>query len=511
MTTRESERMRNSAATDSQLPVGVTRCEPTVYEKSVSGRGGLALPPLDVPEAPLPQQMTRADNGLPELSEADVVRHYLHLSQRNFGVDSGFYPLGSCTMKYNPKICEEVARLPGFARTHPLEAIENVQGNLALMHELQGWIAEIGGFAAVSLQPAAGAQGELTGLLMMRAYHADRGEARRDQVLIPDSAHGTNPASTTMAGFVAVEVPSDARGNIDLTALKAACTDRLAGIMITNPNTLGLFDEHLAEAVHLVHACGGLVYGDGANMNALAGIVRPGNVGIDLMHFNLHKTFATPHGGGGPGSGPVAAYSALADYLPGPLVGEEPGGEEGTKRYALRTPARSIGRVSSFFGNFGMLVRAYAYIRLLGGSGLRDSAMHAVLNANYLRARLRDLYPVPYDRINMHEFVCQGHIAGTPVRALDISKRLLDFGFHPPTNYFPLIVREALMIEPTETESKPTLDAFINAMRQIATEARDNPDLVCSAPHNMPVGRLDEVKAARELVLNDRAAPPLAR
>jgi len=509
MTQQASERMEKSVTTAKE-PVDPSGGEPTVYEISVTGRGGFVPPALDVPEATLPNEFLRADNGLPELSESDVVRHYLHLSQRNFGVDSGFYPLGSCTMKYNPKICEEVARLPGFARTHPLEPPALVQGNLALMSELQTWLAEIGGFAGVSLQPAAGAHGELTALLMIRAYHADRSESKRDEILIPDSAHGTNPASTTMAGFVAVEVPSDARGNIDLAALKAACTNRVASLMITNPNTLGLFDEHFAEVVRLVHECGGVVYGDGANMNALTGIVRPGEVGIDLMHFNLHKTFATPHGGGGPGSGPVGASAALVDYLPGPIIAEEPcAGDEKSRRYCLKTPSRSIGRVSSFFGNFGMMVRAYVYIRLLGGSGLRDSAMHAVLNANYLRARLRDLFPVPYDRVNMHEFVCQGHIEGSPVRALDISKRLMDYGFHPPTNYFPLIVREALMIEPTETESKPTLDAFIEAMRKIAIEARDNPELVRSAPHHMPVGRLDEVKAARELVLNDPAAPAL--
>jgi glycine dehydrogenase subunit 2 len=510
MTLETSERMAKSVAAAGEPPLPPTSGEPTVYEISVSGRSGFVSPALDVPEAALPTELLRADNGLPELSEADVARHYLRLSQRNFGIDTGFYPLGSCTMKYNPKICEEVARLPGFARTHPLEPLEAVQGNLALMHELQRWLAEIGGFSAVSLQPAAGAHGELTALLMIRAYHADRGEAQRDEILIPDSAHGTNPASTTMAGFVAVEVPSDARGNIDLAALKAACTNRVAGLMITNPNTLGLFDEHLAEVVRLVRECGGVVYGDGANMNALAGVVRPAELGIDLMHYNLHKTFATPHGGGGPGSGPVGASSALADYLPGPIVAEAPRAkEEESRRYILKTPARSIGRVASFFGNFGMLVRAYAYIRLLGASGLRDSAMHAVLNANYLRARLKDLFPVPFDRVNMHEFVCQGHIEGSPVRALDISKRLMDYGFHPPTNYFPLIVREALMIEPTETESKPTLDAFIEAMRKIAIEARDNPQLVRSAPHHMPVGRLDEVKAARELVLNDPAAPPI--
>lgn len=510
MTRQTNEHAQSTGAAFEEPAVFPPSGEPTVYEMSMTGRGGFTLPESDVSEAELPTECLRADNGLPELSEADVVRHYLRLSQRNFGVDSGFYPLGSCTMKYNPKICEEIARLPGFARTHPLEPVQCVQGNLALMHDLQNMLAEISGFPAISLQPAAGAHGELTALLMIRTYHADRGEGQRDQVLIPDSAHGTNPASATMAGLVAVEVPSDDRGNIDLAALKAACTDRVAGVMITNPNTLGLYEEHLAEVVRLVHDCGGIVYGDGANMNALAGILHPADVGIDLMHFNLHKTFATPHGGGGPGSGPIGARAVLADYLPGPVIAEEPAAEgDMAYRYIFKTPARSIGRVSSFFGNFGMLVRAYVYIRLLGASGLRESAMHAVLNANYLRARLKDVFPVPFDRINMHEFVCQGHIEGSPVRALDISKRLMDYGFHPPTNYFPLIVREALMIEPTESESKPMLDAFIGAMRQIAIEARDNPELIRSAPHRTPIGRLDEVKAARELILNDAAAPAI--
>jgi len=302
-------------------PGGPAGAVPMLYEISVEGRGGgLTLPTLDVPEAPLPEGLARGGNGLPELSELDVVRHYLRLSQRNFGVDSGFYPLGSCTMKYNPKICEEMARLPGFSEAHPLSPAADVQGNLALMHRMQIWLAEIGGFAGVSLQPAAGAHGELTALLMIRAYHADRGEPQRTQILIPDSAHGTNPASTTMAGFVAVEVPSDERGNIDVEALRSACTDQVAGLMITNPNTLGLFEEHIEEVIRLVHGCGGLVYGDGANMNALTGIVRPGDLGIDLMHYNLHKTFATPHGGGGPGSGPVGAARHLIDYLPGPIV-----------------------------------------------------------------------------------------------------------------------------------------------------------------------------------------------
>jgi glycine dehydrogenase subunit 2 len=369
---------------------------------------------------------------------------------------------------------------------------------------MQRWLGEIGGFAGVSLQPAAGAHGELTGLLMIRAYHASRGAHRRKEILIPDSAHGTNPASTTMAGFIAVEIPSDARGNIDLAGLHAACNDRVAGLMITNPNTLGLFEEQIEEVIRLVHACGGLVYGDGANMNAFAGILRPGELGIDLMHYNLHKTFATPHGGGGPGSGPIAAARHLVDYLPGPIVVNRPNGAVSDPLFVLETPSRSIGRVASFFGNFGMLLRAYAYLRLLGVQGLRDSTMHAVLNANYLRVGLRDCFKVPFDRPSMHEFVCEGHVEGSTVRALDISKRLIDYGFHPPTNYFPLTVHEALMIEPTETEAKPMLDAFIGAMRQIAQEARHNPELLRSAPHVTPTGRLDEVNAARQLVLYER-------
>jgi len=474
---------------------------PTLYELSVSGRRGVDLPAVDVPEAALPAGL-REDCGLPELAQLDVVRHYLALSQRNFGVDTGFYPLGSCTMKYNPKVNEAVARLPGFADAHPLQPPESVQGCLELMFRLQQWLAEIGGFAGVSLQPSAGAHGEFTGLLMIRAYHRDRGEATRTRILIPDSAHGTNPASTTMAGFTAVELPSDQRGNIDLEAVRVACDDTVAGIMMTNPNTLGLFEEHIAQVVKLVHGCGGLVYGDGANMNALAGVARPGDLGFDVMHYNLHKTFATPHGGGGPGSGPIGVSARLIDFLPGPVVARADGEPA---RYALAAPKKSIGQVSSFFGNFGMFVRAYAYIRQHGAAGLRANSEHAVLNANYLRVKLRETFRVPFDRMNMHEFVCQGAIEGTNVRALDVSKRLLDYGFHPPTNYFPLIVPEALMIEPTETESKQTLDAFVAAMKAIAEEARHDPALVKGAPHHTPVKRLDEVKAARELVLTDRA------
>jgi glycine dehydrogenase subunit 2 len=478
---------------------------PTVYELTVPGRHGIDLPAPDVPKAALPANELRDDCGLPELSQLDVVRHYLALSQRNFGVDTGFYPLGSCTMKFNPKENEEIARIAGFAETHPLQEPQSVQGNLALVFELQQWLAEIGGFAAVSLQPAAGAQGEFTGLMMMRAYHRERGDTRRTRILIPDSAHGTNPASATMAGFTAVEVPSDARGNVALEAVRIASDDTLAGIMMTNPNTLGLFEEQLEEVLRLVHGCGGLVYGDGANLNAIAGIARPGDLGFDVMHYNLHKTFSTPHGGGGPGSGPVGASARLADFLPGPLIATELGA--GGRRYVAAQPPKSIGRVAPFYGNFGMLVRAYAYIKRHGAAGLRANSEHAVLNANYLRVKLRDAFAVPFDRVSMHEFVCRGAIDGTGVRALDVAKRLLDYGFHPPTNYFPLIVPEALMIEPTETESKPTLDAFVAAMWAIVGEARTDPALVKSAPHDTPVRRLDEVKAARELVLSDRTKP----
>jgi glycine dehydrogenase subunit 2 len=478
---------------------------PTLYELSVPGRHGIDLPESDVPFTELPPKDVRADCDLPELSQLDVVRHYVALSQRNFGVDSGFYPLGSCTMKFNPKVNEAIARFAGFAEAHPLQLPQTVQGNLALMFELQQWLCEIGGFAGVSLQPCAGAHGEFAGLLMMRSYFRERGEERRTRILIPDSAHGTNPASTTMAGFTAVEIPSDRRGNIDLSAVRAACDGTVAGIMITNPNTLGLFEEQIEEIVRLVHDCGGLVYGDGANMNAIAGIVRPGDLGFDVMHLNLHKTFATPHGGGGPGAGPVGVSARLKDFLPGPVVEMEAGA--GGPSYRAAMPAKSIGRVSPFFGNFGMFVRAHAYIRQHGAAGLRANSEHAVLNANYLRVRLHDDFTVPFDRTSMHEFVCRGSIDGTGVRALDVSKRLLDYGFHPPTNYFPLIVPEALMIEPTETEAKPTLDAFAEAMKAIAREAREDPETVKSAPHRTPLRRLDEVKAARELVLSDRAKP----
>lgn len=474
--------------------------EPLIYEISSPGRSGVSLPEVDVPEAELPQELQRQDLPLPEVSELDVVRHFVRISQLNHAIDTGFYPLGSCTMKYNPKVNEEAARLPGFAHTHPLQPVETVQGNLELMYEVQEWLKEIGGFDSVTLQPAAGAHGELTGILMIKAYHRDRGEEERTKILIPDSAHGTNPASTAMSGLQVIELPSDSRGNVDLEALTAHCDERVAGLMLTNPNTLGLFEEQVQEVIARVHEAGGLVYGDGANMNPLLGVVRPGDLGFDVLHYNLHKTFSTPHGGGGPGSGAVGARGELADYLPAPIV-ERTETDEGPS-YHLVAPSKTIGRVKAFHGHFGMAVRAYAYLRMHGAEGLRAIADHATLNANYLRVKLRDAYRVPYDRVCMHEFVAEGKWVDAPdVHALDVSKRLMDFGFHPPTNYFPLIVDEALMIEPTETESKETLDAFVDAMLQIAREAKEDPDLLHQAPHTTPFGRLDEVQAAKQLVL----------
>jgi glycine dehydrogenase subunit 2 len=477
--------------------------EPQLCDLSVTGRQGIDFPQPDVPLSPLPEGFVREDLPMPELSELEVIRHYTRLSQLNYSIDTGYYPLGSCTMKYNPKINEETARLPGFAFTHPLQPIETVQGNLALMYSLQEWLKEISGFAGITLQPAAGAHGELTGVLIIRAYHRSRNDQKRDKILIPDSAHGTNPATSAMSGMRVVEIKSDSRGNVDLEALRAECDDSLAGLMLTNPNTLGLFDEHLEQVISQVHAAGGLVYGDGANLNALLGIIRPGDIGFDVMHFNLHKTFSTPHGGGGPGSGPVGVAAHLADFLPTPVVGIiEEGDDDLPPLYGFITPSKSIGRMKSFHGHFGMLVRAYTYISMHGAPGLRKIAEHAVLNANYLLALIKDTYHLPYDRLCMHEFVVEGRWPDAPeVQALDIAKRLMDYKFHPPTNYFPLIVHEALMIEPTESESKETLDAFADALIKIADEAHHEPALLKEAPHITPVGRLDEVKAAKELVL----------
>lgn len=469
--------------------------EPLLFEISTPGRVAVALPDLDVPEAPLPTEFLRREEpNLPELSELDVARHFVRLSQKNYSVDSVFYPLGSCTMKYNPKVNEAAAAKPKFTATHPLQPEETVQGNLQLMFELQELLKEISGFAGVCLQPAAGAHGEFSGVLTMRAYHLSRGDTKRTKMLIPDSAHGTNPASSAMSGFTVQEIPSDARGNIDLDALKAACDDTVVGLMITNPNTLGLFEEHIEAVVQTVHDCGGLVYGDGANLNALMGIVRPGDLGFDVMHFNLHKTFSTPHGGGGPGSGPIGVSKALAPFMPGPIV------EKDGDAYKLVTPEQSVGAVKAFYGNFGVMVRAYTYIRMMGAEGLRAVSENAVLNANYMRVKLQDTYHVPFNRVCMHEFVAEGNIA-EGIHTMDIAKRLIDFGYHPPTVYFPLIVHEALMIEPTETESKETMDGFIEALHKIAEEAKTNPDLLHTAPHTTELGRLDEVQAARHPVL----------
>jgi glycine dehydrogenase subunit 2 len=477
--------------------------EPTIYDLSSPGRVGVRFPASDVPQYPPPPDLLRSDLPFPELAEIDVIRHFTHLSTMNYSIDKGFYPLGSCTMKYNPKINEVTARLPGFAFTHPLQPIETVQGNLYLMYQLQEFLKEISGFEAVSLQPAAGAQGEFTGMKIIHAYHKSRGDEKRTRVIIPDSAHGTNPATSSMIGLEVVHLPSDKRGNVDLAALKEICDDTIAGLMLTNPNTLGLFDENVSEVIEIVHAAGGLVYGDGANLNALLGIARPGDLGFDVMHFNLHKTFSTPHGGGGPGSGPVAVTAELADFLPAPIVGiVEEASDDMPPLYGFIDPPQSIGRVKTFFGQFGMLVRAYTYIRMHGPDGLRKVSEYAVLNANYLLSKIKGKYTLPYDRICMHEFVVEGIWSDLPeIHALDIAKRLMDYDFHPPTNYFPLIVHEALMIEPTETENMQTLDAFADALLKIADEARNNPELLKNAPHNTPVSRLDEVKAAKELVL----------
>ncbi|MDP9313139.1 MAG: aminomethyl-transferring glycine dehydrogenase subunit GcvPB [Chloroflexota bacterium] len=477
--------------------------EPPIFELSGTGKIGANLPEVDVPTAELPQGLLRDDDlpGIPELTETEVTRHFTRISQRNFCIDTGMYPLGSCTMKYNPKVHEEAARLPGFAFTHPMQTAEQSQGALQLMYELQNYLAELSGFDQVSLQPAAGAQGEFTGVLVFRAYHLDRGDTERNEILVPDSAHGTNPATAAMVGMKVVEVKSGRRGNCSIEDLKAKLGPRTAGLMLTNPNTLGLFEQNIREIARLVHEAGGLMYGDGANFNAILGIVKPRDVGFDFMHYNLHKTFTTPHGGGGPGSGAVGCIAELAPFLPGPVADKD------GATYVFRQPAKSIGRVKSFWGNFGMLVRAWAYIRTLGAAGLREVSENAVLNANYIRVRLQDVYPVAYDRPCMHEVVVKGQLKEAPqARTLDIAKRLIDYGFHPPTVYFPLSVPEAIMIEPTETESKRNLDAFCDAMLTIAQEAAQDINILKNAPTTAPVRRLDEVGAARRPILKyDRA------
>ena len=486
-----------------------SRSEHVVFEIGEPGLRVAILPPLDVPQADpavVFGDSARSDDPmLPHATEGQLMRHYAHLAGRNFGVDTGFYPLGSCTMKHNPRVSEDAARLPGLSAIHPYQPISTVQGALRLMYEMQRILAEVAGLPGVTLQPAAGAHGELTALLVFRAYHTSRGEGdSRTVVLVPDTAHGTNPASVAMAGFTVRQVPSDERGNIDLAALRGALGADVAAVMLTNPNTLGLFEERVTEVTAAAHEAGALVYCDGANLNAILGKTRPGDMGFDALHINLHKTFATPHGGGGPGSGPVCVTEALAPFLPGPVAIESE-----TRACEFRVPEHSIGRVRSFFGNFGVVVKAYAYARALGSEGLREVAEQAVLSANYLKERLRDAYDLPYDRPCMHEFVLSARRQRRDgVRALDIAKRLLDFGFHPPTVYFPLIVEEAMMIEPTETEDPETLDAFAETMLRIATEASEDPDALHEAPRTTPVRRLDEARAVKQPDLRWRSDPP---
>ncbi|MFJ7975084.1 aminomethyl-transferring glycine dehydrogenase subunit GcvPB [Peribacillus sp. JNUCC 23] len=476
--------------------------QPLVFEMSTEGRIGYSLPEMDVEaislEELLPTDYIRVEEAeLPEVSELDIMRHYTALSHRNHGVDSGFYPLGSCTMKYNPKINENVARIAGFAHIHPLQDASTVQGALELMYDLQEHLVEITGMDQVTLQPAAGAHGEWTGLMMIRAYHEANGDTKRTKVIVPDSAHGTNPASATVAGFETITVKSDEFGLVDLEDLKRVVGDDTAALMLTNPNTLGLFEENILEMAKVVHDAGGKLYYDGANLNAVLSKARPGDMGFDVVHLNLHKTFTGPHGGGGPGSGPVGVKQDLIPYLPKPVLIKK----DGQYTFEYDVP-QSIGRVKPFYGNFGINVRAYTYIRSMGPDGLKAVTENAVLNANYMMRRLAEYYDLPYDKHCKHEFVLSGRRQKKlGVRTLDIAKRLLDFGYHPPTIYFPLNVEECMMIEPTETESKETLDSFIEAMIQIAKETEENPEIVQEAPHTTVIKRLDETLAARKPIL----------
>ncbi|WP_040228732.1 aminomethyl-transferring glycine dehydrogenase subunit GcvPB [Bhargavaea cecembensis] len=476
--------------------------QPLIFEISKEGRIGYSLPELDVPEADLsaliPEGLLREEPApLPEVSELDIMRHYTALSNRNHGIDSGFYPLGSCTMKYNPKVNEEVARLSGFANIHPLQDESSVQGAMALMYDLQEHLVEITGMDEVTLQSAAGAQGEWTALMMIRAFHEANGDHQRTKVIVPDSAHGTNPASAAVAGFDTVTVKSADDGLVDLDDLRRVVGEDTAALMLTNPNTLGLFEEHILEMAEIIHGVGGKLYYDGANLNAVMGKVRPGDMGFDAVHLNLHKTFTGPHGGGGPGSGPVGVKKELVPFMPKPVLVKK------DDRYTFDYDRpQTIGRIKPFYGNFGINVRAYAYIRSMGAEGLKLVSEYAVLNANYMMRKLAPYYELPYDQHCKHEFVLSGsRQKKLGVRTLDIAKRLLDFGFHPPTVYFPLNVEEGMMIEPTETESKETLDAFIDALIKIAKEAEETPEVVQEAPHTTVVSRLDETRAARKPVL----------
>ncbi len=480
---------------------GLTFTEPLIFERGSPGRTGASIAPLDVPavdpRALFGDSFRSEQPHLPEVSEPEAFRHYVRLSQQNFAIDLGMYPLGSCTMKYNPKVNEWAARLPGFANLHPYAPEHTISGALELMWRLEQALAEIVGMDRVTLQPAAGAQGELTGLMMIRAYHQAQGRSPK-KVLIPATAHGTNPASCALNGLVTVSFPAGEDGVVHPDAIAPLLDDDVAAIMITNPNTVGLFERNLPTIASMLHDKGALVYGDGANLNALMGRTRPGDLGIDLMQFNLHKTFTTPHGGGGPGCGPVALKRALEPFMPGPVVEKT---SEGAFRLDYERP-RSIGRVRSFFGNFGMMVRAYAYIRELGPEGLSLATDYAVLNANYLRTELGKIWNVAYDQTCMHEVIINDrHLKDTGVATLDVAKRLLDYGFHSPTVYFPLVVKNAMLIEPTETETKETLDAFVEAMSAISKEAIATPELVKTAPHHTRLRRLDETRAARKPVL----------
>ncbi len=503
--------------TITETPMQADRAK-TIFEKSVAGRRAAVLPDAGVPERPLeeliPERLLRSEPPhLPEISEPEIVRHYNRVSRRNFDLDTGFYPLGSCTMKHNPRLNERVAALPGHARLHPAQDPKRAQGALELMWQLQETLAEICGLPHVSLQPSAGSHGELAGLLLTRAYHADRGE-QRHQVLTPDTAHGTNPASVTMAGYEVVKVATNERGGVEIDDLRAKASDEVACLMLTNPNTLGLFDENIAEIAEIVHGVGGTLYYDGANLNAIMGHSRPGDMGFDIVHVNLHKSFSQPHGGGGPGGGPIAVSDRIEPFLPRPQVMRRDGtnGAEPLFDLDFERP-KSIGRLRGFQGNFGVFVRSYAYILSLGGDGLSEASETAVLNANYLLARLKKgragrYLPVAFDRHCMHEFVLSGKPAKTElgVQTLDIAKRLLDFGFHPPTVYFPLLVDEALMVEPTETEPRENLDAFADAIDRILEEAESDPEIAKQAPYTTPVRRLDEVKANRQPVVRQALA-----
>lgn len=473
-----------------------------IFEVSQPGRTGYKLPPIDVEDKAI-NELIPADlldeNELdfPEVSEVDVIRHYTNLSNKNYGLDTGIYPLGSCTMKYNPKINEDMASLDGFANVHPLQPVEEVQGSLQLMYELSDALSEIAGMDHTTLQPAAGAHGELTGVLLIRAYHEKNKDTKRDKIIIPDSAHGTNPATAAMAGYKVVEIKSAKDGMVDVDALRAAVGEDTAGLMLTNPNTLGLSDDNIKLIADIVHEAGGLVYYDGANMNAIMGHARPGDMGFDVVHYNLHKTMTTPHGGGGPGAGPVGCKDFLKEFLPVPLIVKN--GDKYDLDYDL---PYSIKKVKDFYGHFAMLVRAYTYVLTMGSDGLKAASEVACLNANYLQAILKEEYKLPIDRICKHEFVLAGLKGGLhEVTTLDIAKRILDKGFHAPTVYFPLIINEALMIEPTETESKQSLDEFAAALLEIAKEAKEDPELLKGAPHNTPVRRPNETKAAKDTIL----------